>query len=54
MSDQFISAITDEAMARICYDGGWGLKPYKFLDCFLYRKYNINASKIDNAAIGIL
>ena len=31
MSDQFISAITDEAMARICYDGGWGLKPYKFL-----------------------
>ncbi len=31
MSDQFISVITDEAMARICYDGGWNLKPFKFL-----------------------
>lgn len=30
MSDQFISVVTDEAMARICYDGGWNLKPYKF------------------------
>ena len=31
MSDQFISAITDEAMTRICYNGGWDLKPFKFL-----------------------
>lgn len=31
MSDQFISAITDEAMTRVCYNGGWDLKPYKFL-----------------------
>ena len=30
MSDQFISAITDEAMSRICYDGGWNLTPYMF------------------------
>lgn len=31
MSDQFISAITDEAMSRICYAGGWDLKPFRFL-----------------------
>ena len=31
MSDQFISAVTNEAMSRICYTGGWDLKPYKFL-----------------------
>lgn len=31
MSDQFISAVTNEAMSRICYSGGWDLKPYKFL-----------------------
>lgn len=30
MSDQFISAITDEAMTRVCYNGGWNLKPFKF------------------------
>ena len=30
MSDQFISAITDEAMTRICYAGGWNLTPYMF------------------------
>lgn len=31
MSDQFLSAITDEAMSRICYDGGWNLTPYSFM-----------------------
>lgn len=30
MSEQFISVITNEAMSRICYDGGWNLKPYMF------------------------
>lgn len=30
MSDQFISVITNEAMSRVCYDGGWNLKPWKF------------------------
>lgn len=30
MSDQFVSAITDEAMSRVCYDGGWNLTPFMF------------------------
>ena len=30
MSEQFISVITDEAMGRVCYDGGWNLKPWRF------------------------
>lgn len=31
MVDKFISAITDEAMQRICYNGGgWELTPYRF------------------------
>jgi hypothetical protein len=30
MSEQFVSVITNEAMSRICYDGGWDLKPYMF------------------------
>ena len=30
MSEQFISAVTNEAMSRVCYAGGWGLKPIRF------------------------
>lgn len=30
MSDSFITAITNEAMSRICYTGGWVLTPFKF------------------------
>lgn len=30
MSEQFISVITNEAMSRVCYAGGWNLKPIKF------------------------
>lgn len=32
MADKFISAVTDEAMQRICYNGGgWELTPYRFI-----------------------
>ena len=30
MSEQFVSVITNEAMCKICYDGGWQLKPFMF------------------------